>query len=60
MYAAWPRDKGTGFMTHMIETRSEMQHNVHAYGKTAMQRLNDLGGVGARRVSLPLRVGHRS
>ena len=39
-------DKGTGFMTHMIETRSEMQHNVHAYGKTAMQRLNDLGVLG--------------
>lgn len=39
-------EKATGFMTHMIETRSEMQFNMHAYGKTAMERLNDLGVLG--------------
>ncbi len=39
-------DKGTGIMTHMIETRSEMQFNIERYGKTAMERLADLGVLG--------------
>jgi len=39
-------EMGTGIMTHMVETRSEMQFNIKRYGKTAMERLNDLGVLG--------------
>jgi 5-methylthioadenosine/S-adenosylhomocysteine deaminase len=36
-------EHGTGLITHALETRSEMLFNLHAYGKTAVRRLADLG-----------------
>lgn len=36
-------DHGTGLITHVLETRSEMMFNLRAYGKTALRRLADLG-----------------
>jgi 5-methylthioadenosine/S-adenosylhomocysteine deaminase len=35
--------RGTGLITHVLETRSEMLFNLQAYGKTAVRRLADLG-----------------
>ena len=37
---------GTGIMTHMLETRSEMMYALDSDGKTAMRRLADLGVLG--------------
>lgn len=39
-------DHGTGMITHVLETRSEMLFNLRAYGKTALRRLADLGVLG--------------
>jgi 5-methylthioadenosine/S-adenosylhomocysteine deaminase len=36
-------DHGTGLITHVLETRSEMLFNLRTYGKTAVQRLADIG-----------------
>lgn len=36
-------EHGTGMITHVLETRSEMLFNLRAYGKTALRRLHDLG-----------------
>ena len=36
-------EHGTSMITHVLETRSEMLFNLHAYGKTAVRRLADLG-----------------
>lgn len=36
-------EHGTGMITHVLETRSEMLFNLQAYGKTAVRRLADLG-----------------
>jgi 5-methylthioadenosine/S-adenosylhomocysteine deaminase len=36
-------EHGTGLITHVLETRSEMLFNLQAYGKTAVRRLADLG-----------------
>lgn len=37
---------GTGIMTHVLETRSEMMYALESDGKTAMRRLADLGVLG--------------
>ena len=37
---------GTGIMTHVLETRSEMMYALDSEGKTAMRRLADLGVLG--------------
>lgn len=37
---------GTGIMTHVLETRSEMMYALDSDGKTAMRRLADLGVLG--------------
>ncbi len=37
---------GTGIMTHVLETRSEMMYALENDGKTAMRRLADLGVLG--------------
>ena len=37
---------GTGIMTHVLETRSEMMYALESDGKTAMRRLGDLGVLG--------------
>lgn len=37
---------GTGIMTHVLETRSEMMYALERDGKTAMRRLADLGVLG--------------
>lgn len=37
---------GTGIMTHVLETRSEMMYALENDGKTAMRRLADLGILG--------------
>lgn len=42
----------TGIATHCLETRSEMMFNFEAYGKSAVERLADLGVLGPD-VSLP-------
>jgi 5-methylthioadenosine/S-adenosylhomocysteine deaminase len=34
---------GTGMISHVLETRSEMMFNLRAHGKTAVRRLADLG-----------------
>jgi 5-methylthioadenosine/S-adenosylhomocysteine deaminase len=34
---------GTGMISHVLETRSEMMFNLRSYGKTAVRRLADLG-----------------
>ena len=36
----------TGITMHVLETRWEMSHSLHSYGKTAMRRLADLGFLG--------------
>jgi 5-methylthioadenosine/S-adenosylhomocysteine deaminase len=36
-------ERGTQMITHVLETRAEMLFNLHAYGKTAVRRLADLG-----------------
>ena len=36
-------ERGTGMITHVLETRSEMMFNIEAYGKPAVRRLADLG-----------------
>ena len=36
-------DRGTGLITHALETRSEMLFNLRTYGKPAVRRLADLG-----------------
>jgi 5-methylthioadenosine/S-adenosylhomocysteine deaminase len=36
-------EHGTGLITHVLETRSEMMYNLRAHGKTALRRLADLG-----------------
>jgi 5-methylthioadenosine/S-adenosylhomocysteine deaminase len=36
-------DIGTGMISHVLETRSEMLYNIERYGKTAVRRLRDLG-----------------
>ncbi len=36
-------EHGTGLITHVLETRSEMLFNLETYGKTAVRRLADLG-----------------
>lgn len=37
---------GTGFTTHVLETRSELMWNLEVYGKPAVRRLHDLGVLG--------------
>jgi 5-methylthioadenosine/S-adenosylhomocysteine deaminase len=37
---------GTGMTSHVLESRWEMQMNLNEYGKTAVQRLADLGVLG--------------
>jgi 5-methylthioadenosine/S-adenosylhomocysteine deaminase len=37
---------GTGFTTHVLETRSELMWNLETYGKPAVRRLADLGVLG--------------
>ncbi len=39
-------EHGTGIMTHVLETRSEMMYALESDGKTAMRRLADLGVLG--------------
>ena len=36
-------EHGTGMITHVLETRSEMLFNLERYGKPAVRRLADLG-----------------
>jgi len=36
-------EHGTGLITHVLETRSEMLFNLETYGKPAVRRLADLG-----------------
>jgi len=36
-------EHGTGMITHVLETRSEMLFNLETYGKPAVRRLADLG-----------------
>ena len=36
-------EHGTGLITHLLETRSEMLFNLQAYGKSGVRRLADLG-----------------
>jgi 5-methylthioadenosine/S-adenosylhomocysteine deaminase len=36
-------EHGTGLITHVLETRSEMMFNLERYGKPALRRLADLG-----------------
>ena len=36
-------EHGTSMITHALETRSEMMFNIERYGKTALQRLADIG-----------------
>jgi 5-methylthioadenosine/S-adenosylhomocysteine deaminase len=37
------QEHGTGLVTHLLETRSEMMFNLERYGKPAVRRLADLG-----------------
>ena len=39
-------DYGTGFTTHVLETRSELMWNLEVSGKPAVRRLADLGVLG--------------
>jgi len=36
-------EHGTGMITHVLETRSEMFYNLERYGKPALRRLADIG-----------------
>ncbi len=36
-------EHGTGMITHVLETRSEMLYNLERYGKPALRRLADIG-----------------
>lgn len=36
-------EDGTGIVSHVLETRSEMMWNLETYGMSALQRLNNLG-----------------
>jgi 5-methylthioadenosine/S-adenosylhomocysteine deaminase len=36
-------ERGTGMITHALETRAEMHYNLERFGKPGLQRLADLG-----------------